>query len=72
MSSKRRERNNRYGSENRPPKTKRSFRKFKIDDLIDIQDERSTWYEGEIKDVDCDMHGNIERVLVHYFFWDCV
>ena len=72
MSSKRNNRNNRYGSENRPPKTKRSFRKFKIDDLIDIQDERSTWYEGEIKDVDCDMHGNIERVLVHYFFWDCV
>ena len=38
-------------------------------DLVDVQDHKDTWYEAEIKDVDCDDRGNIDRVLVH-FFWD--
>ena len=56
--------------ENIPPTKRQSFRNFKIDDCIDIQDNKDHWYEGEVKDVDRDKYGNIERVLVHYFFWD--
>ena len=59
----------RYGdSENRPPRKGKAFRKFEIGDLVDVQDHKDTWYEAEIKDVDCDDRGNIDRVLVHFFF----
>lgn len=61
----------RYGdSENRPPRKGKAFRKFEIGDLVDVQDHKDTWYEAEIKDIDCDDRGNINRVLVHFFFWD--
>ena len=54
----------------KPLSKSRPFRKFRINDLVDIQDYKGSWYEGEIKDVDCDENGNIDQVLVHYFFWD--
>ena len=49
-------------SEKRKP-----FRKFEIGDLVDVQDHKDTWYEAEIKDIDRDDRGNINRVLVHFF-----
>ena len=55
-------------SENRPPKKGKPFRHFVTGDLVDVQDHKDTWYEAEIKDVDCDDRGNIDRVLVHFFF----
>ena len=57
-------------SENRPPKKGKPFRHFVTGDLVDVQDHKDTWYEAEIKDVDCDDRGNIDRVLIHFFFWD--